>query len=262
MTHHKSVVVVSGATGGMGQVISGTLAGNGATVVMLGRDLQRLDTARREIIGRAERAGTLDTVAADVNDAASVDAAIAGILTVHGRIDALVHTAGDSPVRSILTATDDEWQASLNSKLLGAVRLMRAVGRSMTERGTGSIVLIGGVFRVEPSPLFPIASALNAAVGALAKAVSKDFGSYGVRVNVVDPGATDTGRWGRYCDEIAAAAGGRAADINRGIVDAIPLRRLASPQDVADLVAFLISGKAAYLNGGAFVVDGGATASL
>lgn len=262
MTHHTRVAVVSGATGGIGQAISATFAAAGATVVMLGRDLSRLETARLEIIGQGELVGTLETLVADINDAASVNAAIASILARHGHIDALVHTAGDSPVRSILETTDNEWQTSVNSKLLGAVRLIRAAGYSMTERGAGSIVLVGGVLRVEPSPLFPIASVLNAAVGALAKAVSKEFGAHGVRVNVVDPGTTDTGRWGRYCEEIAATVGGRADDFNRQVIDSIPLKRLANPQDVADMVAFLTSDKARYLNGGAFVVDGGAAGCL
>jgi NAD(P)-dependent dehydrogenase (short-subunit alcohol dehydrogenase family) len=82
--------------------------------------------------------GTLGTLVADINDAASVNAAIASILDTHGRIDALVHAAGDSPVRSILETTDKEWQASINSKLLGAVRLIRAAGHSvrlLTETG-------------------------------------------------------------------------------------------------------------------------------
>lgn len=262
MENAAKVVLVAGATGGIGRAICTLFARNGATVVMLGRDEARLAEARKSVLEESGTETPVITVVADINNTDSVDAAVERTLVGYGAIDTLVHAAGDHPVRSIFDTTDEDWAAGLNSKLLGAVRLIRAVGRGMTERGSGSIILIGGLFRAEPAPLFPIASVLNAGIGALAKAVSKDFATKGVRINIVDPGPADTDRWRQTCEELSVVTGATAEQVDKGAVASIPMGRLAAPADIAHMTAFLASEKSAYLTGGSFIVDGGSSGGL
>lgn len=256
-TSDQDIAVVSGATGGMGSAIAARLAADGATVIMLGRDAGRLAAARERIGG-----DRLETLVLDIGDSASVDAGIAEILERHGRIDVLVHAAGDGPVAPVTEATDAQWQSTVNGKVLGAVRLVRAVAPGMAERGGGRIVLVNGIFRKEPNPLFVINSVVNAGVGAFAKAVSRDLAPKGIRVNTVDPGATDTPLWGRILDDLAARFGSTAEQVGKDVAAANPSGRLNRPEEIADAVAFLVSPAAARINGASITVDGGETVSM
>jgi 3-oxoacyl-[acyl-carrier protein] reductase len=256
-TTNQDIAVVSGATGGMGSAIAARLAADGATVVMLGRDAGRLAAARERLGG-----DRLETLVLDIGDSAAVDAGIAEILARHGRIDIVVHAAGDGPVAPIAEATDEQWHSTVNGKVLGAVRLVRAVAPGMAARGNGRIVLVNGIFRKEPDPLFVINSVVNAGVGALAKAVSRDLGRQGVRVNIVDPGATDTPLWGRILEDLAARFGTTAEQLGKDIAAGNPSGRLNTPAEIADAVAFLVSPAAARINGASITVDGGETVSM
>lgn len=262
-------VLVTGATGGMGAAICARLAKAGYRVAMLGRDAGRLARTREELLAASHAAGgpmglpeRLVTGVMDLGDPGDVTRTVEKLAERHGRITAVVHTAGDSVARRVADTRDEEWRTAFEIKLLGAVRLVRAVRPTLAAAGGGSIVLISGFFRLEPSPLFPIASALNAAVGGFAKAVSTDLATDRIRINVVDPGATDTGRWAAYLAELSEVTGAPGDVINQGVVDSIPLGRLASPDDVAAVVAFLVSPEAGYLTGGSYVVDGGAGRTL
>jgi 3-oxoacyl-[acyl-carrier protein] reductase len=256
----ERVVLVSGASGGIGTAVCRQLAED-STVVMLGRDAQRLERARGRIGGGADQA-RLVPLPADINSPQSVESATAAVTQRYGRIDALVHCAGDGPMAPLLETTEEMWQTTINAKLLGAVRLCRSVGRVMAAQGGGSVVLLGGTFRKQPDPDFPVNAAVNAALAAFAKAVSRDLGRSGVRVNVVDPGVTDTALWNATAEDIARRGGVRPQDVNAQIVAGTPTGRLTRPQDVADLVRFLLSPAAQQLTGAAIPLDGGFAAAL
>ncbi len=198
----------------------------------------------------------------DINKPDSVEEGVAEVLRRLGRIDGLVHSAGDGPMAPLLETTEDMWWTTLNAKLLGAVRLCRAAGRVMAERGGGAVVLVGGTFRKEPDPLFPVNGTVNAALAAFAKAVSKDLGRSGVRVNLVDPGVTDTPLWAQTAKELADRAGSDPESVNGAIAEGTPLGRLTQPEDVAELVRFLLSPAARQLTGAAVPLDGGASAAV
>ncbi|MDN3239487.1 SDR family NAD(P)-dependent oxidoreductase [Glycomyces tritici] len=258
------IALVSGATGGMGGAIAARLAADGALVVMLGRDADRLDAARERLADALapEAAERLHSLVLDINDTASVEAGVASVVAEHGRVDILVNAAGDGPVAPLDQAGDDMWAATLGGKLLGAMRLTRAVAAPMTERGSGRIVFVNGVFRSEPDPMFVVNSVANAGLGGLAKAISKDLGRKGIRVNTVDPGATDTPLWSDIVADLGAKLGVDPSDLNKQIQGGVPLGRLVDPEEIAAAVAFLVSPGAAMVNGAFITVDGGARASV
>ncbi|KQU00378.1 SDR family oxidoreductase [Sanguibacter sp. Leaf3] len=255
-------VIISGATGGIGSAVASTFVALGTPVVLLGRRQATLEALARRLQVDAAPGAWIETHEADINDSRSVDATAATIVGRHGAPGTLVHAAGDHPVRRLGESTDAEWLEAIQGKLLGAVRLMRAFEPSMRSAGRGSVVLVPGLFRSEPSPLFPIGSALNAALGAVANPASRGLAPDGVRVNLVDPGPVSTARWLQTCAELAEHSSSTAEEIDASARSGIPMGRLASPEDIAGMARFLSSDDASYITGGSFVVDGGLSAGL
>lgn len=256
------VALVSGATGGMGSAISKRLATAGMRVIMLGRDERRLAHAKLALGGGAIVQDALLTHVVDIADPDSVRGVVDEISQRFSKIDLLVHAAGDGPVASLLETNESMWQRSIQGKLMGTVRLTHAVAAEMCRYQDGHIVIVNGVFSKEPDPLFPINSTINCALAGFAKSVARDLGTQGVRLNVVNPGATQTALW----DEIASAIGTRFGitpeAVTEQVIGKIPLGRLATTTDVANVVVMLASPICAYLNGATVNVDGGATAAL
>lgn len=266
--HHEApserVALVSGATGGMGGAICAALLADGLRVVMLGRDEGKLERARLALIqqGQQSMLDRLFTQVVSIGDPESIVRAMAQVMNRFGRVTDLVHAAGDGPVAPLLDTTERMWEDTVTGKLLGTVRLTRAVAAVMVRQGSGRVVIVNGVFSEEPDPLFPVNSTVNCGLAGFAKAVSRDLGRHGIRVNVVNPGATITPLWTDICSNLAPRFGVSAAEVNQSVQDKIPLGRLADRADVANAVAFLLSPRAAHINGATLNVDGGATAAV
>lgn len=258
----RQVVLVSGATGGIGSAVVEELARDGAVVVMLGRDQLRLDAVRDAVRLRIGATGELVTRVADLTEADSVAAVVTEVAQMFGGIDAVVHAAGDGPVATLAEASDEQWQTTVDTKLMGAVRLIRAAAPALAATGGGSVVLVNGAFHKTPQPQFVVNSAVNAALAAFAKAASLDLGPTGIRVTVVDPGAVDTALWAQTAKELGDRVGISADEINAGVVAQTPLGVLTRPVDVAGVIRFLLSPAAARITGTAVTVDGGACAAL
>lgn len=241
--------VVTGGTRGIGRGIADRLLAGGADVVVAARNTPS-DT------------GGLSFIEADVSTAAGVDELARAALATLGGVDFLVHNVGGSgqaPGGST-TLTDDDWHHAMDSNLHTAVRLDRALVPAMLERGSGSIVHITSIQRRSPLPTTLPYAAAKAALANYSKGLANELAPHGIRVNAVAPGYIETESALRMAEEIAAIDGtdlntARTAIMNS--IGGIPIGHPGRPADVGELVAFLLSERAAYLVGAEIVADGG-----
>lgn len=179
-----------------------------------------------------------------------------------GGIDILINTVGgaSTPPGGALALSEEDWLETLNLNLLGSVRLDRSLLPLMVEQGTGAIIHVSSIQR--KLPLYETTLAYAAAKAALttySKGLSKEFSPKGIRINTIAPGFIQTEAADRMIDRIATAAGSREAALH-ALMDSlggIPIGRPGLPAEVAELVAFLVSDRAASITGSEYTIDGG-----
>jgi NAD(P)-dependent dehydrogenase (short-subunit alcohol dehydrogenase family) len=185
-----------------------------------------------------------------------------------GGVDILAHVVGGSasPGGGFLALTDDHWLAELTLKLLATVRLDRLLAPQMIERGAGAIVHITSIQSIMPLPESTTGyAAAKAALRTYSKSISKELGPKDVRVNVVSPGWIMTESSVDFLKRLQAANGGTIEEARQVVLDGlggIPIGRAAEPYEVADLIAYLASDRAAAIHGAQFVIDGGAVRTV
>ncbi|MEU3269635.1 SDR family oxidoreductase [Saccharomonospora sp. NPDC006951] len=245
------VALIAGGTSGIGLATARRLAASGHAVTIGGRDERRRAGAVAELGPAAEG------VALDVLDADSCAAAVSRVLTRHGRVDVLVNAVGSAPAGTVDTVEDTAWLAALDAKVVGAVRLMRAVIPSMTAQRYGRIVNIAGTAGAEPDPWMVVSGAANAALVSVTNGAARGLAREGITVNAVCPGPVRTGRWSGLVKTYATLSGTGQEAAARELEAAIPSGRPADPGEVAAVIAFLASPEAAHVTGTAVTVDGG-----
>ncbi|MBV8501461.1 MAG: SDR family oxidoreductase [Paucibacter sp.] len=242
--------LVTGGTKGVGRAVVASLLEAGADV---------MTTARSKRVGTASER----FIAADVATPGGCQAVVDAVRRHWGRLDILVHVVGGStaPAGGFRVLDDSEWQKALDLNLLAAVRLDRALLPTMLEQRSGVIVHVTSIQGRLPLPEATTAyAAAKAALSTYSKALSKEASPQGVRVVRVAPGWVETDAAVGLVAEIARQGNIGMEAARQAIMDSlggIPLGRPNKPEEVADLIAFLVSPRAAAITGAEFVIDGG-----
>jgi 3-oxoacyl-[acyl-carrier protein] reductase len=249
-----ATALVTGASKGIGFACAKLLAHEGCAVAINGRDEGRLRAAAESLGGESGR--RVLPLPGDMS--VSDDAERVGREAIEqlGGLDILITCAGASPGGLIEELTEEHWAVSLGLKFMGYVRSCKAVLPHMRERGRGSIVLVVGNDGLKPSYWEVTAGAANAADINFAASMAEQYGHYGVRVNTVNPGPVNTDRWDGLEKAFARDKGVDQARAHELAVSSIPLGRICEPEEVANLVVFLASPRASFINGAHIPIDG------
>ncbi|MFI8296100.1 SDR family NAD(P)-dependent oxidoreductase [Streptomyces nigra] len=244
--------VVTGASKGIGLAVVEALVQAGAHVVAGSRTTsERLKTLAEE--------GSVTWVPVDL---AEPEAAGELVAAAGGRVDVLVNNVGTAPARTggFLSVTDEEWRHTIDLNLLAAVRVTRAALPVMLDAGDGSVITVGSVNATLPESLVIDYSAGKAALVAFSKALSKEVGPKGIRVNTVSPGPVETELWlggGGVAQTVSDAAGITPDDVVAQASKSTVTGRFSQPAEIADLVVFLAGDRSRNITGSDLIIDGG-----
>src|SRR6184192_971379 len=246
------VCVVTGSTAGIGLETARLLAAEGARVVVTGRDSERVEEARQD-------AGAELGVVADLAEPAAAAELVeaAGEL---GTVDCLVNNVGIAYQTGFDELSDEQWDEMWQLNVMSAVRTIRAALPTMLERASGSIVNVSSTAAKRPSTGMPNYSVTKAALLSLSRLVADLYARKGIRCNAVTPGPTATGAWldeGGLADQQAKRSGKSREQVLESVAAGRPLGRLAEPDEIASVIAFLCSDRASYVTGAAWSADGG-----
>lgn len=252
------VAVVTGASKGIGLAVVKSLVAEGASVVAAARDTSG------ELAGID---GPVRAVAVDLTDPAGPQRLIDEAVAAYGGLDVLVNNVGGVKPRlgGFVSVTDEDWMWSLTVNLLSAIRTTRAALPHLLARGAGSIVTVSSINAFLPDPAIIDYTASKAALTNFSKALSKEVGPKGIRVNTVSPGPVRTPLWvgeEGVAKSFGAASGVSAEEVAKQVAAQAVTGRFTEAEEVADLVVLLAGARAGNVTGADFVIDGGLITTL
>jgi NAD(P)-dependent dehydrogenase (short-subunit alcohol dehydrogenase family) len=242
----ESVALITGALTGIGRATAVTFAQQGAHVVVSGRrekEGQNLAAELRALGAKAE------FIRADVRSEDNVRNLIDQTIKQFGRLDIAVNNAGTEGLRGLVTEqTAESYAATFDTNVLGVLLSMKHELRVMLAQGSGSIVNVSSAYGSVGAAGASVYVASKHAVEGLTKSAALEVAGTGVRVNVVAPGTTDTGMLTRFTN---------TGENKAALVSTVPIKRLATPEEIAHVIAFVASAHASYMTGASIPVDGG-----
>jgi 3-oxoacyl-[acyl-carrier protein] reductase len=254
------VALVTGGSKGIGKAVARGLLAEGARVAICARTQKDLDQAAAEL-GKAPGAEVF-AVAGDLTREADVRKIVESTVGRFGRIDILVNNAGAAPGGLLLDLTEEDWQLALQLKFMGYVRCMKAVVPHMLKQGGGRIVNVVGNDGVKPIGVELSPSAANAADLAVTVALAEQYGRDNICINAINPGPVATERWDGLVAGIAKVRKISADEAQKRAERSIPLGRICTPEEVANVVVFVASERASFMNGALITLDGGQRKAL
>ena len=249
----NSVAIVTGASQGIGRATAVRLARDFSALVLIARSRAKLEETAASVRAAGAKALIIDT---DLSQPEAAQAVVEQTLVEFGRIDALLNIAGAVPQIDLFDMTDQQWEGGLALKLHGARRLTIAAWPALKE-AKGSVVLMSGNSAEAPKAPYAAVGAINAAIVALAKAFSDRGIADGVQVNSVLPGPVMTGRRRSYLEHWAPAHGMSVEEATAKFPKEAGIARYGEPEEIAELMAFLVSPGARWMTGSALRMDGG-----
>ena len=237
------VALITGGARGIGQAIAMTFAKEGADIVVADVNLEIAQKTAAEIEALGRKALALEM---DVTNYEKVEEGVNKILDKMGKVDILVNNAGITKDNLIMRMSPADWDAVINVNLKGTFNCIKAVSRPMVKQRSGRIISIASIIGLMGNPGQANYAASKAGIIALTKTVAKELASRNINANAVAPGFIQT--------EMTAKL---PEDIKQKMLEAIPLAKLGTPQDVANLCLFLAADESSYITGQVVTIDGG-----
>jgi 3-oxoacyl-[acyl-carrier protein] reductase len=257
------VAIVCAASRGLGKATAASLALEGAHVVLSSRDAATLDSAAAEVrAGAADPSVRVLPVRTDLTSPEQIRALVARTMQEFGRVDILVTNAGGPPVAAFPDLDDGAWERGVGLTLMSVIRCIREVLPIMRERHWGRIVNITSISARQPINDLIVSSTLRPGILGLAKVLANQEAGNGILVNNVTPGYILTDRQREIGQARSAGRGIPYEEYMRDLVRDVPAGRLGTPAELADVVVFLCSERAGYVNGATISVDGGMAKGL
>jgi 3-oxoacyl-[acyl-carrier protein] reductase len=247
------IALVTGSSRGIGRGIATTLAAEGCDVMLTGRDQAALDETAAEIRSKGRRAGTS---VLDLREKDSAEKLIQQVKKEFGALDILVNNAGATKRGDFLALTDADWEDGFALKFFAHMRLARAAWPLLTERH-GSLITIGGTGARKPTAQFTIGSSVNAAAAAFTKCLADRGKTDGVQVNCIHPSVVETDRTRRRIKAEIERSGKSEKEVRGEILHEFNTIRFGTIEDVGNLVTFIVSSRAGWLQGATIDLDGG-----
>jgi 3-oxoacyl-[acyl-carrier protein] reductase len=249
----NSVAIVTGASQGIGRSTAIRLARNFSAVVLAARNAEELEEVAAAVRKAGAEALPLEI---DLSLTSSPETVVSTTLQRFGRIDALLNIAGAVPQIDLFEMTDEQWYGGMELKLHGARRLTIRAWDAL-KKAQGSVVFMSGSAALDPKPAFAAVAATNAAITALAKAFAEQGIKDGVQVNSIVPGPVMTGRRRSFLEKWAPAHNMSVEEATKKFPEDAGISRYGEPEEIAELLGFMVSPAAKWMTGASLRMDGG-----